>query len=227
MRSQCSLHVCPVSNVWNNWPFFTRFTKNSSVIIYHSTQRISHNTKLHQHQSENKKSYELIVASCFVEGPRSRCYGRTAALKTYCATFAEDDEDEVFSPFRFNGAPVEWNWQGKTEVIGEKLMISKGFRFSVGSTSTVLATRNTNTWRNCYFCYGECFLGNPVMRKRLFISNPLSALMIICRSSKHQLALSRRVLFLLQLTPQPLHSAPLSLCPHPLHWRLLLATTLS
>jgi hypothetical protein len=33
----------------------------------------------------------------------------------------EDDEnDEVFLLFRFNGAPVEWNWQEKTEVLGEK-----------------------------------------------------------------------------------------------------------
>jgi hypothetical protein len=29
-------------------------------------------------------------------------------------------EDEVFSVFQFNGAPVEWNWQGKTEVLGGK-----------------------------------------------------------------------------------------------------------
>ena len=34
-------------------------------------------------------------------GPRSRCYGRTAALKAYC--------DEVFLLFHFNGALVELN----------------------------------------------------------------------------------------------------------------------
>jgi hypothetical protein len=26
----------------------------------------------------------------------------------------------IFCPFPSNGAPVEWNWQGKTEVLGEK-----------------------------------------------------------------------------------------------------------
>jgi hypothetical protein len=31
-----------------------------------------------------------------------------------------DEDDEVFSAFLFNGALVEWNWQGKTEVLGEK-----------------------------------------------------------------------------------------------------------
>jgi hypothetical protein len=32
----------------------------------------------------------------------------------------EDDDDDYFCPFPSNGAPVEWNWQGKTEVLGEK-----------------------------------------------------------------------------------------------------------
>ena len=32
-----------------------------------------------------------------------------------------EKDDEVFVLlFHFNGAPVEWNWQGKTEVLGEK-----------------------------------------------------------------------------------------------------------
>jgi hypothetical protein len=26
----------------------------------------------------------------------------------------------IFCPFPSNGAPVEWNWQGKTEELGEK-----------------------------------------------------------------------------------------------------------
>ena len=35
--------------------------------------------------------------------------------------YEEDDEDDrFFLRFHFNGAPVEWNWQGKTEVLGEK-----------------------------------------------------------------------------------------------------------
>jgi hypothetical protein len=32
----------------------------------------------------------------------------------------EDDDDEFFLFYHFNGAPVEWNWQGKTEVLGIK-----------------------------------------------------------------------------------------------------------
>jgi hypothetical protein len=30
------------------------------------------------------------------------------------------EEDDIFLLFHFNGALVEWNWQGKTEVLGEK-----------------------------------------------------------------------------------------------------------
>jgi hypothetical protein len=54
----------------------------------------------------------------FIEVPHSRCYGRTAALRL---TVQPCDEDEVVFPLsHFNAAPVEWNWQGKTEVLGEK-----------------------------------------------------------------------------------------------------------
>jgi hypothetical protein len=42
----------------------------------------------------------------FIEGPRSRCYGRTAALRLIVQPGDEDD-DEVFSVFTSNGAPVE------------------------------------------------------------------------------------------------------------------------
>jgi hypothetical protein len=57
------------------------------------------------------------------EGPRSRCYGRSAALRLIVQTCDEDDEkDDQFFFFIFpsNGSPVEWNWQGKTEVLGGK-----------------------------------------------------------------------------------------------------------
>jgi hypothetical protein len=49
------------------------------------------------------------------EGPHSRCYGRTVAMKLILQPC---DEDDWFFPC--NGAPVEWNWQGKTEILGEK-----------------------------------------------------------------------------------------------------------
>ena len=52
------------------------------------------------------------------EGPRSRCYGRTAALRLIVQPC--DEEDLIFFGFPCTRAPVEWNWQEKTEVLGEK-----------------------------------------------------------------------------------------------------------
>jgi hypothetical protein len=34
--------------------------------------------------------------------------------------YDEDEDDDFFCPFPSNGAPVEWNWQGKTEGLGGK-----------------------------------------------------------------------------------------------------------
>jgi hypothetical protein len=39
------------------------------------------------------------------EGPRSRCYGHTAALKLFVQPSDEDDDDDYY--FLYNGAPVE------------------------------------------------------------------------------------------------------------------------
>jgi hypothetical protein len=53
------------------------------------------------------------------EGPRSSCYGRIAALRLFVQPCDEDNEFFFFvSPC--NGAPVEWNWEGKPEALGEK-----------------------------------------------------------------------------------------------------------
>jgi hypothetical protein len=42
------------------------------------------------------------------EGPRSRCYGRTAALRLLVQPYDEDEEEQFFLPsFTSNGAPVE------------------------------------------------------------------------------------------------------------------------
>jgi hypothetical protein len=42
------------------------------------------------------------------EGPRSRRYGRTAALRFIVQPYDEDDDDDYyFCPFPSNGAPVE------------------------------------------------------------------------------------------------------------------------
>jgi hypothetical protein len=48
----------------------------------------------------------------FGEGPRSRCYGRIAALRLVIQPCDEDDNFFFFFPS--NGAPVKWNWQVKT-----------------------------------------------------------------------------------------------------------------
>jgi hypothetical protein len=68
----------------------------------------------------------------FIEGPRSRCYGRTAA---YCVTFWWRWREiwSVFFIFPSNIAPVEWNWQGKTEVLG-------------GNLSHCLLSTTNSTW---------------------------------------------------------------------------------
>jgi hypothetical protein len=52
------------------------------------------------------------------EGPPSRRYRRTAALKLIMQSC--DEDDNFFFVFPCSGAPVEWNWQGKNEVIGGK-----------------------------------------------------------------------------------------------------------
>jgi hypothetical protein len=51
-----------------------------------------------------------------VRGPRSWCYGRTAALRLIVQPLWWIWRWAVFLPsFTSNGAPVEWNWQGKTD----------------------------------------------------------------------------------------------------------------
>jgi hypothetical protein len=63
------------------------------------------------------KRVSLFVCLFCDEGPRSRSYGRTAALRLIVQHCDEDDQFFLF--FTSNGAPMEWNWQGKTEVLGE------------------------------------------------------------------------------------------------------------
>jgi hypothetical protein len=44
------------------------------------------------------------------EGPRSRRYGRTAAMRLLVQPYDDDDgDDDDFCPFPSNGAPVELN----------------------------------------------------------------------------------------------------------------------
>jgi hypothetical protein len=47
------------------------------------------------------------------EGPRSRRYGRTAALRLLVQPY-DEDKDDYFCPFPSCGAPVEWKVTGKS-----------------------------------------------------------------------------------------------------------------
>jgi hypothetical protein len=60
------------------------------------------------------KSVKLSFIICIYiyilhgEGPRSRCYGRTTALRLFVQPCDEDEDEHFFLPsFTSNGAPVE------------------------------------------------------------------------------------------------------------------------
>jgi hypothetical protein len=56
---------------------------------------------------------------CFVlhgERSRSRCYGRTTASRLFVQPYDEGEDEQFFlTSFTSNWAPMEWNWQGKTD----------------------------------------------------------------------------------------------------------------
>jgi hypothetical protein len=58
----------------------------------------------------------------FVKGPFSRSYRRTPFLRLIVQPCDEDDNDQFLFLFPSNVVLhyMEWNWQGKTEVLGEK-----------------------------------------------------------------------------------------------------------
>jgi hypothetical protein len=61
-----------------------------------------------QHRDNCPITFKRIVF--YGEGPRSRCYGRTTALRLFVQPYDEDeDEDEQFflPSFTSNGAEVE------------------------------------------------------------------------------------------------------------------------
>jgi hypothetical protein len=41
------------------------------------------------------------------EGPRSRCYGRTTALRLFMQPYDEEEDEQFLPSFTSNGAPVE------------------------------------------------------------------------------------------------------------------------
>jgi hypothetical protein len=51
---------------------------------------------------------ELLKVFLHGEGPRSRCYGRTTALRFFVQPYDEDEDEQFFLPsFTSNGAQVE------------------------------------------------------------------------------------------------------------------------
>ena len=95
--------------------------KHNQNLITTPTFRSSLMGLLHKKLGIISKQVCSNLADSFfiIEGPRSRCYGRTAAFKAYCATLW-GRWWRFFLLFHFNGAPVKWNWQEKTKVLGEK-----------------------------------------------------------------------------------------------------------
>jgi hypothetical protein len=67
----------------------------------------------------NDGSHTVVCFFLFIEGPRSRCYGRTTALRLIVQPC--DEDDAVFFCFSIL---MEHRWneidRGKTEVLGEK-----------------------------------------------------------------------------------------------------------
>ena len=77
---------------------------------------------------QHSQKYVLFCS----EGPRSRYYGRTAALRL----IVQPCDDYFFFVFPSNGAPVEWNRQGKNRSTRRKTC-----------PSVTLSTTNP-TWTN-------------------------------------------------------------------------------
>jgi hypothetical protein len=60
------------------------------------------------YRHEPTDSIIIIIIIIIIEGPRSRCYGRTAALKAYCNPMRKMMKIMRFVLLlHFNGAPVE------------------------------------------------------------------------------------------------------------------------
>jgi hypothetical protein len=86
------------------WDYLTKkYIPIDSHLCYYL--HILFHDEVEPYQKENK---HVNIFFCR-EGPRSRCYGRTTTRWWRWL---------VFFVFTCNGAPVEWNRQGKTEVLG-------------------------------------------------------------------------------------------------------------
>jgi hypothetical protein len=62
-----------------------------------------------------------LSPTCKVKGPAADATGAPQPWGFLCNPVMKMTMFTIiFCPFASNGAPVEWNWQGKTEVLGEK-----------------------------------------------------------------------------------------------------------
>jgi hypothetical protein len=61
--------------------------------------------------------HKIITTTFFylLKGPTADATDAPQPWRLIVQSYEKDDE--VFLFFHFNGAPVEWNWQGKTEVL--------------------------------------------------------------------------------------------------------------
>jgi hypothetical protein len=135
------------------------------------------------------------------ERPRSRSYGRTAALRLIVQTlWWRWKMISFFFIFTSNGAPVEWNWQGKTEVLGEKHVpvplcapqIPHGLTRDRTRTSAVRGRRLT-AWAmarsqlcsppNIVFILHECYIMWPFSLRSFYLEIFNHSFVCICRSS--------------------------------------------
>jgi hypothetical protein len=68
---------------------------------------------------KDRRCNGYVLAGVTGEGPRSRRYGRNAALRLFVQPY-DEDKDNYFLSSPSRGTPMEWNWQGKTELFGRK-----------------------------------------------------------------------------------------------------------
>jgi hypothetical protein len=78
-------------------------------------------SKLHTHKHVCVNKSELpVVFYLVVNGPAADATDALQPWGLLCNPVMKMRMMIIFCPFPSNGAPMEWNWQGKTEELGEK-----------------------------------------------------------------------------------------------------------
>jgi hypothetical protein len=75
---------------------------------------------LHSHMYLHGGAQGQIFFILVVKGPAADATDALQPWGLFCNPMMKMKMIIVFWPFRSNGAPVEWNWQGKAEELGEK-----------------------------------------------------------------------------------------------------------